>query len=151
MEYDYLIIGAGLYGAIFAHEAKNAGKTLAGKYAVKKPKLLNPYIFQEDMVLSPEGDDFFLFESLKTYFIKKDYKGSITDLRNFLRITREQPVMMRAAFYLAESHYYCKNYRHALELFLFVEDEFPELSKKWIDSTLDFYKIPEPVTFSDQK
>ena len=132
-------------------KAKNAGKTLAGKYAVKKPKLLNPYIFQEDMVLSPEGDDFFLFESLKTYFIKKDYKGSITDLRNFLRITREQPVMMRAAFYLAESHYYCKNYRHALELFLFVEDEFPELSKKWIDSTLDFYKIPEPVTFSDQK
>ena len=26
MEYDYLVIGAGLYGAIFAHEAKKAGK-----------------------------------------------------------------------------------------------------------------------------
>ena len=26
--YDYLIVGAGLYGAIFAHEAKNAGKML---------------------------------------------------------------------------------------------------------------------------
>ena len=24
--YDYLVVGAGLYGAIFAHEAKNAGK-----------------------------------------------------------------------------------------------------------------------------
>ena len=24
--YDYLVVGAGLYGAIFAHEAKKAGK-----------------------------------------------------------------------------------------------------------------------------
>lgn len=27
MHYDYLIVGAGLYGAVFAHEAKAAGKT----------------------------------------------------------------------------------------------------------------------------
>ena len=26
MKYDYLIVGAGLYGAVFAHEAKKAGK-----------------------------------------------------------------------------------------------------------------------------
>ena len=25
--YDYLIVGAGLYGAVFAQEAKKAGKT----------------------------------------------------------------------------------------------------------------------------
>ena len=123
-------------------KARIAGRELAGKYAVQKPKLLNPYVFEEDLILSPQGDDFFLFESLKTYFIKKDYKGSVKDLREFLSITREPAVMIRAVFYLAESHYYCKNYRKALELFLFVEDELPELSKKWIDSTLDFYQIP---------
>ena len=26
MKYDYLIVGAGLFGSIFAHEAKKAGK-----------------------------------------------------------------------------------------------------------------------------
>ena len=26
--YDYLIVGAGLYGAVFAHEAKKAGKSV---------------------------------------------------------------------------------------------------------------------------
>ena len=26
MKYDYLIVGAGLFGAVFAHEAKKAGK-----------------------------------------------------------------------------------------------------------------------------
>ena len=25
-EYDYLIVGAGLFGAVFAHEAKKAGR-----------------------------------------------------------------------------------------------------------------------------
>ena len=124
-------------------KAKNEGYKLAGKYAIKKNKVLNPYIFEEDLVLSPEGDDFFLFESLKTYFIKKDYKGSVKDLLAFLSISRDSKVTTRAVFYLAESQYYCKNYRKALELFLFVEDELPELSKKWIDSTLDFYQIPK--------
>ena len=134
-------------------KAKKAGIELAGNYAVKKPRLLNPYVFEEDMVLSPEGDDFFLFESLKNYFIKKDYKGSVKDLRNFLAITREPYVTTRAVFYLAQSQYYCRNYRKALELFLFVEDELPELSKKWIDSTLDFYQIPKeerPVSSSSR-
>ena len=27
MKYDYLIVGAGLYGAVFAYEAKKRGKT----------------------------------------------------------------------------------------------------------------------------
>ena len=26
MKYDYLVVGAGLYGAVFAYEAKKAGK-----------------------------------------------------------------------------------------------------------------------------
>ena len=28
MKYDYLIVGAGLFGAVFAHEAKEAGKSV---------------------------------------------------------------------------------------------------------------------------
>ena len=28
MKYDYLIVGSGLYGAIFAHEAKKKGKNV---------------------------------------------------------------------------------------------------------------------------
>ena len=28
MEYDYLVVGSGLYGAVFAHEAKDRGKSV---------------------------------------------------------------------------------------------------------------------------
>ena len=27
MKYDYLVVGSGLYGAVFAHETKKKGKT----------------------------------------------------------------------------------------------------------------------------
>ena len=29
-KYDYLIVGAGLFGAVFAHEAKKSGQALPG-------------------------------------------------------------------------------------------------------------------------
>ena len=28
MKYDYLVVGSGLFGSIFAHEAKKAGKSV---------------------------------------------------------------------------------------------------------------------------
>ena len=28
MRYDYLVVGSGLYGSVFAHEARNAGKSV---------------------------------------------------------------------------------------------------------------------------
>ena len=32
MKYDYLVVGSGLYGAVFAHEAKKKGKTRGRRY-----------------------------------------------------------------------------------------------------------------------
>ena len=29
-KYDYLVVGSGLYGAVFAHEARKAGKSVPG-------------------------------------------------------------------------------------------------------------------------
>ena len=29
MKYDYLVVGAGLYGAVFAHEAKEKGQKMS--------------------------------------------------------------------------------------------------------------------------
>ncbi|MBQ0052245.1 MAG: hypothetical protein KBT11_09335 [Treponema sp.] len=123
-------------------KAMLASRDLAGKYYNAKAELREPYIFEDDLYCAPEGDDYYLFQSLKTYFIKKDYANSVKDLKQFLSVTREPYTTTRAVFYLAESQYYCRNYRAALLLFLFSEDELPELSKKWIDSTLDLYQIP---------
>ncbi|MBQ6782243.1 MAG: hypothetical protein IJP62_13620 [Treponema sp.] len=126
-------------------EVLAAGAELAGEHTHKHISLLSPYIFEEDMIAPAGGDDYFLFEILKNYFIRKDYKNSVEQLQKFLTVNRDDKVTNRAVFYLAESFYYRKNYRQALNLFLFIEDEVPVVSKKWIESTLDLYQMPDEL------
>ncbi len=122
-------------------EVIEAGKKLAEGEKLKKEKLL-PYYFDEDLVSPSGGDDYYLFEILKNYFVKKNYKESTSALQKFLSVNRSEQTTNRAAFYLAESQYFLGNYRSALTMFLFVENDYPLLCKKWINSTLDFYQIP---------
>ena len=43
--YDYLIVGAGLYGAVFAQEAKRAGKSVL--VIDKRPHIAGKCIYRE--------------------------------------------------------------------------------------------------------
>ena len=45
-KYDYLVVGAGLYGAVFAHEAKNPGKSVL--VIDKRPNIAGN-VFTEDV------------------------------------------------------------------------------------------------------
>lgn len=146
LPYLNLISDIGRKPTEFGEKAKTAGKELSGKFFAQKPKIRQPYIFEEDLVCAPGGDDYYLFQSLKNYFIKKDYRASAADLKNFLSVSREPYTAARASFYLAESQYYCRNYKSALQIFLFLEDVFPSLSKLWADSSLDQYTIPPQTT-----
>ena len=97
------------------------------------------HIFEEDLVSPAGGDEYLLFEILKTYFIKKQYTESITALRKFLAQNRTKSVADRASFYLGESYYYTGNFPAALTRFLALEDTYPELTRRWIDSSLDLF------------
>ena len=44
--YDYLIVGAGLYGAVFAHEAKKAGKKVL--VIDKRPEYCRKCVYRDD-------------------------------------------------------------------------------------------------------
>lgn len=119
-----------------------AGKSLALTHAPQKRTLLPPHVFDEDMVSPPGGDEYYLFEILKDYFIKRNYPMAVKQLQIFLGANRSKEVTTRGAFYLGESLYFCRRYREALMMFLFVEDDEPALAKKWIQSTLDLYNLP---------
>ena len=54
MKYDYLIVGSGLYGSIFAHEAKSKGKSvlvvdkrpnIAGNVYTEKQEGINVHMY----------------------------------------------------------------------------------------------------------
>ena len=104
---------------------------------------LDPYIFEED-ILSPQGgDDYLLFVILSRYFIQRDYETSIKQLNSFLGQNRNKNVTLRATFYLGECYYYYNNYPRAISLFLSLEEFYPNLVKKWSESALDLYTLPD--------
>jgi len=109
----------------------------------KKTIILEPYVFEEDIVSPQGGDDYLLFEVLSTSFIQQNYSSAITKLQEFMSHNRNKDSIARATFYLGESYYYCGNYPMALTLFLSLEDIYPNLVKKWSESSLDLYKLPD--------
>lgn len=102
-----------------------------------KEKNLEPYIFEEDIISPDGGDDFLLFEILRTTFIQKKYKDAADQLKKLLGTNRSKEVTKRAVFYLGESEYYTADYSAAVRTFLLVYDDYPVQAKKWIDATLD--------------
>lgn len=120
-------------------ETKKIAESLASSEKNSK-KRMEPYIFEEDIISPDGGDDFLLFEILRTTFIQKKYKESAEQLQKLLGTNRSKEVTKRAIFYLGESEYYTKNYSDAVRTFLLVYDEYPVQAKKWIDATLDEMK-----------
>ena len=92
---------------------------------------------------SASGDNYFLFEILKDHFIKKDYKKSEEKLLSFLAVNRPRQIADRATFYLGEARYFSGDYKGAIESFLQVGETRSALARKWIDSSLDLYKISD--------
>lgn len=127
---------------VLSKKVMDCGIELAQGYSASPKEKLEPYFFDQDLFEPGGGDDYFLFEVLKNYFVKKDYKGSVKALQEFLGVNRTQETTDRAVFYLGQAQYFNGNYRNALTMFLFVEDSYPVLSKKWINSCLDFYELP---------
>ncbi len=127
-------------------ETKKIAKSLSDSTKEKESKRMEPYVFEEDIISPDGGDDFLLFEILRTTFIQKKYKDSADQLKKLLGTNRSKEVTKRAIFYLGESEYYTKNYSDAVRTFLLVYDEYPVQAKKWIDATLDEMKVQSSNT-----
>lgn len=105
--------------------------------------ILEPYAFEEDLISPESGEDYLLFETLHSTFAKKKYTEGTEKLKEFLSINHSKNITDRAIFYLGECQYFSGNFKDAIMSFLKVQDVFPELSQKWIDSSLDLISIPD--------
>ena len=126
---------------IMSESSKKAAKELGSKKKSKTVEFKSPYFFEEDMFSPDGGDEYTLFECLRSGLAPKKYADSVTVLQDFLSVHRNKETTERAQFYLGQSHYFCKDYEKAIRCFLTVQDAFPELSKQWIDSSLDLLEI----------
>lgn len=127
--------------SVFSPKAIEALKTLNSGYEEKQLKILEPYFFDEDLIASDSGDDFFLFEALKKTFTKKKYIESINEFDRLLSVDRDENVVKRTVFYKGEAFYYTGDFKKAINAFLSVENDFPELTRQWIEACLDQIEI----------
>lgn len=125
----------------FSEEAKQSVANLANGSSKKKAEpFKTPYFFEDDMFAPDGGDGYILFETLREGLVQRKYRESTELLIDFLSVNRNADVTNRAEFYLGESFYFCGEYDKAVQCFLAVQDIFPALAKKWIDSSLSFIK-----------
>ncbi|MCR4735385.1 MAG: tetratricopeptide repeat protein [Treponema sp.] len=102
---------------------------------------ISPYIFEEDLISPIGGDEYLLFNILKSSFIRKEYTEAINGLSKLLGTRISDKVRNRAYFYTAESYYFTGNYEEAVKYFVKLEQIYPELAKKWINLSLDKISI----------
>lgn len=124
-----------------SEKSKKAAKELGSKKGARAVEFKSPYFFEEDMFSPDGGDEYTLFECLRAGLAPKKYAESVQIMQDFLSVHRTKATTERAQFYLGQSYYFCQDYEKAIRCFLTVQDAFPELSKQWIDSSLDLLKI----------
>lgn len=128
---------------ISAKSEEKALKLVGGKNTHKKTEPLTVYYFEEDLVSPAGGDDYLLFEVLRTSFVNAKYESAVTQLERFLAQKRSASVTSRTTFYLGEAYYFSGDFENAIDCFIRVNDAYPSLSRKWIENSLELYKLPE--------
>lgn len=115
--------------------ASSANSVITAKS--QKQALLTQYIFEEDLVSPDGGDDYLLFEILKTSFVTRKYSDAISQLTKLTGTNISETTRNRAYFYLGEAQYLSGKYEDAVRTFVKIEQAYPTLVKKWLDSALD--------------
>ncbi|MBR1912640.1 MAG: hypothetical protein IJ828_09840 [Treponema sp.] len=119
-------------------QSKEYAITLLTNETYNPDKYLEKYIFSEDFSNPQEEDGHLLFEILRTSFFKEKYTDASEQLTAFLSQNRSETIKQRALFYLGESFYFDGNYKNAIQTFLKIYEVYPNLTRRWIDSSLDF-------------
>lgn len=119
-----------------SEEAAFAAQTLTNKTKKREP-ILKPYIFEEDLISPDGGDDYLLFEILKQYFVHKNYDEAIVQLNKLAGTNIKDSTRSRVYFYIGECEYLTGEYEKAVKSFVKIQDIYPTLARKWINSSLD--------------
>ena len=104
---------------------------------------VTPYFFEEDLISPDSGDDFLLFEVLKTTFVQEKYEEAIVLLNKLNGTNITESVRNRVYFYIAEAYFFTGDFEEAAKAFVKVAHVYPLQTKIWMNYTLDRIAIPE--------
>ncbi len=104
---------------------------------------VSPYFFEEDLVSPDSGDDFLLFDVLKTTFVQEKYEESILLFNKLNGTNISESVRNRLYFYMGQAYFFMGDFEEAAKYFVKVAHVYPLQTKIWMNYTLDRIAIPE--------
>ena len=124
---------------------ETAGKVmqLSGSTSKSGKNPVSPYFFEEDLISPDSGDDFLLFEVLKTTFVQEKYDEAIILLNKLNGTNISDSVRNRVNFYIAQAYFFTGDFEQAAMYFAKTAQSYPLQTKIWMNYTLDRIAIPE--------
>ena len=124
---------------------ETAGKVmqLSGSTSKNGKNPVSPYFFEEDLISPDSGDDFLLFEVLKTTFVQEKYDEAIILLNKLNGTNISDSVRNRVNFYIAQAYFFTGDFEQAAMYFAKTAQSYPLQTKIWMNYTLDRIALPE--------
>ena len=129
--------------SLISDETAQSVSNLSGSIYKGSRTPVNPYFFEEDLISPDSGDDFLLFEVLKTTFVQEKYEEAIVLLNKLNGTNISDSVRNRVNFYIAEAYFFTGDFEQAAMFFAKTAQYYPLQTKIWMNYTLDRIAIPE--------
>ncbi len=127
---------------LISDEAAQSVSSLGAASSKTGRTRVSPYFFEEDLVSPESGDDFLLFEVLKTTFVQEKYDEAIVLLNKLNGTNISQSVRNRVNFYIAQAYFFTGDFEQAAMTFAKTAQAFPLQTKIWMNYTLDRIALP---------
>ena len=127
---------------LISQEAAQKAAGLSSGTTKQTKGRVSPYFFEEDLISPDSGDDFLLFEVLKTTFVQEKYEEAIRLLNKLNGTNISDSVRNRVNFYIGEACFFTGDFELAAMYFAKTAPVYPLQTKIWMNYTLDRILLP---------
>lgn len=117
--------------------AQNLGAE--GKQATDAPL----YIAEEDVSDSSTGDTYLLHDIVTRLMLRKNWNRAFEELTALTQTYHSEEITARINLYLGQCSFFMNDYLGALQYFLHSEALYPDISKVWIQTTINAFTLPD--------
>ena len=128
--------------ALVSDETAQVASLLSSSALKNSKSPVSPYFFEEDLISPDSGDDFLLFEVLKTTFVQEKYEEAIVLLNKLNGTNISDSVRNRVNFYIGQAYFFTGDCEQAAMYFAKTAQSFPLQTTIWMNYTLDRILLP---------
>lgn len=101
------------------------------------------YIAEEDIPDTSTGDTYLLHDIVSRYMLRKNWNRAKEELIALTQTYHSEEITARINLYLGQCSYFLEDYLVALQYFLNSETLYPDITRIWIQTTINAFVLPD--------